>query len=148
MKKVYLVKDVEKIGMAGEIVQLSDGLVRNFILPRKLGMIVTKENEEFFNKKQRIVEQRSVVVKNQTSMLAERIRSTPVTVSSKMHDNGKLYGSVSPKEIVEAISKKGINVSKNQVIFNKLIKEKGRYEVSIKLSSRLKPKLIVKVVST
>ena len=148
MKKVYLIKDVEKIGMAGEIVRISDGLARNFIVPRKLGTIITKDNEKFFEKKQRIIEHRSTVVKNQTSMLAERIRSTPITVASKMHDNGKLYGSVAPKEIAEALSKKGINISKNQVVFNKLIKTKGRHEVNIKLSSRLQPKLIVKVVST
>ncbi len=70
-----------------------------------------------------------------------------MTLKRKLHDNGKLYGSVNPAEIVDLLAAQGIGVSKNQIEFDKSIKEKGAYEITIKLSSRLQPKLMLHVIS-
>jgi large subunit ribosomal protein L9 len=145
--KVYLLQDVEKVGVEGEIIQVSEGYARNSLIPRKLALEVTSSNESFFKKREKVIEKRQEVIATKTSMLAERIKSTKLTLKRKLHDDGKLYGSVNPAEIVDLLATNGISVAKNQIEFDKSIKEKGQYEITVKLSSRLQPKLMLQVVS-
>lgn len=144
--KVYLRKDIERVGMAGEIIKVNDGYARNFLLPRQLAVEITPENESFFQKQIKHVEHRKEVIASKTSMLAERIKDLNITIKRKLHDDGKLYGSVNSSEIVDELSKQGISVSKSQVLFDKSIKERGTHEVVIKLTSTLKPALKVTIL--
>lgn len=145
--KVFLLKDVEKVGLAGEIIKVTDGFARNNLIPRKLGVEVTPENEASFKKREKVIEKRQEKIATQTSMLAERIKALKVTLKRKLHDDGKLYGSVNENEIIDLLSPHSIAVSRSQVSFDKSIKAKGSYEVTIKLSSRLQPKFTLNVVS-
>lgn len=144
--KVFLLKDVEKIGMAGEIIKTSEGYARNFLIPKKMGIEVTPHNEASLLNKVKTVEHRKEVVASKTSMLAEKIKSTEIVLKRKMHDGGRLYGSLAPHDIVDALAEKGIMITKSQVIFDKTIKAKGIHTVTIKLTSSLQPQLHVKVV--
>lgn len=146
MKKirVYLKKDVEKIGMAGELIEVKEGFASNYLVPKGLGTIVDAHNEKFFKKRERTIDHRKEVISSQTSMLAGKIGSLELILKKKVHDDGKLYGAISPSDIVNKLAEKGVSVSKNQIVFGKSIKTKGNYDVTIKLSSRLQPK--VKVV--
>lgn len=147
MMKVFLCKDIEKVGLKGEFVKVSDGYAKNFLIPKGLAVVVTNKNEQFFKEHERVVENRKTVVATQSSMLAEKIRSIHLIIKRKMHDDEKLYGAINVHEIVDALNKKGVTIAKNQVVFGKSIKEKGSYEVTIKLSSRLQPKIKVTIVS-
>jgi large subunit ribosomal protein L9 len=144
--KVFLKKDVEKVGMAGEIIKVTDGYARNYLFPRQLAVQVTPDNEKQFTHQVKQIEQRKEVIATKTSMLAERISDMSIKLQRKMHDDGKLYGAISAHEIVEALVKEGISISKSQVIFDKSIKTKGTHEVTIKLTSRLMPKIKVVVI--
>jgi large subunit ribosomal protein L9 len=144
--KVFLRKDVEKLGLAGEIVKVSEGFAKNFLIPNKLAQEITADNEQSFKKREKVVEHRKEVIATKTSMLAEKINSIKVTLKRKMHDDGKLYGSINPSEIVDALAEKGISITKNQVELNKSIKAKGSYDITIKLSSKLKPTMIVNII--
>lgn len=144
--KVFLRKDVEKIGMMGEIIKVQEGFARNYLIPRGIAYEVTEHNEGFFNKREHVIENRKEVINNQTSMLAEKIGAIELVLARKIHDDGKLYGSISTGEIATGLEQKGFKVSKSQVIINKSIKTKGTYEVTIKLSSRLQPKIKVTIV--
>lgn len=144
--RVFLLKDVPSVGMAGEIVKVSDGYAINFLFPRKSAVEVTRDNESSL--KARIIdrERRQEVVATQTSMLAERIKSLELVVRRKIHDDNKLYGAVGPSDIAELLAEKGIKISKNQVHIDKSIKTRGTHTVTIKLTSRLNPQLTVRVV--
>lgn len=144
--KVYLLKDIEKVGIAGEILTISDGYAKNFILPRKLGVEVTDSNLEFFQKRAKSIENRKEVIATATSMLSEQIKNITITIKKKLHDDNKLYASVNPSDVVELLAEKNIKISKSQVIFEKSIKEAGTYPVTIKLSSKLQPQMTLKVV--
>lgn len=144
--KVFLLKDIEKIGMAGEVVKVSDGFGSNYIIPRKLGVEVTPANEKSFANKKKVVEKRKEVISTKTSMLAERIKSIKLTLKRKLHDGDKLYGSISSGEIADLLAEQGVSVAKNQIEFDKAIKAKGSYEVTIKLSSSLQPKVTVVII--
>jgi|SRR5581483_4982684 len=145
--EVYLRKNVEKIGLAGEIIKVGDGFARNFLIPQGLAVEITEHNKKQFESKIRKVENRKEVIATETSMLADKISTLSITIKRKMHDNGQLYGSINASEIVDALAEKGVNVSKGQVEIEKSIKSKGSFNVVIKLTSRLKPHLTV-VVAT
>jgi large subunit ribosomal protein L9 len=144
--RVFLKKDVEKIGIAGEIIEVKEGFAFNYIIPQGLGVVVDKNNQKFFKTREKTVEHRKEVIATQTSMLAQKISSLDLVIKRKMHDDGKLYGAVNSGDIADVLAEKGVSVSKNQVVINKSIKSKGSYEVIIKLSSRLQPKIKVTVV--
>lgn len=147
--RVFLLQDVEKVGCAGEIVKVADGFAHNFLIARKLGLEVTEKNEKSFEKKIRVIEQRHEVVASQTSLRAERIKTIKLTLKRKTHDDGKLYGSISPAEVVDLLAAKGEIVGKSQIEFEggKLIKSTGTYEITVKLSSKLQPKIKLSVIA-
>jgi len=144
--KVFLHKDIKGVGLSGEVVKVTDGYARNFLFPRKLATEVTKNNEAHYLANIRTVENRKEVVATETSMLAEKIKDITVTLKRKMHDDNRLYGSISPAEISEALALQGIKVGKSQILIDKAIKAKGTHSVPVKLSSRLLPALTVKVL--
>lgn len=145
--KVFLLKDIEKVGLANEIIKVTDGYAQNFLFPRKLAVEITPANESFYKQKVKNVEHRKEVIAEATSMLAEKIKGISLTLKRKVTDDGKLYGAVSPTEVVDLLAENSIPVSKSQIIFEKSIKSTGTYEVTIKLSSRLQPALKLKVVA-
>lgn len=151
--KVFLLKDVEKVGMANEIIKVTPGYAQNYLFPRKLALLVTPENEASFVGRRKVIEHRQEVIATKTSMQAEKIKATVLELKvdpRKVHKEGdsaeKLYGAVNAGEIVDLLAEKGISVAKNQIEFDKSIKTIGKHEVTIKLSSRLKPKLTLVVV--
>lgn len=147
LMKVFLLKDVAQVGMSGEIVKIADGFATNFLFPRKLAIEVTADNEKSFTKRLKTIEKREEVVASKTSMLAEKIKTLELVLKRKMHDGDKLYGSVSPQEVVDLLAEKGVSVSKSQIIMDKSVKTKGAHTIVIKLSSKLQPTITLKIVA-
>ncbi len=145
--EVFLRKNVEKVGMAGEIVKVGDGYARNFLFPKGLAVEITLHNKDQYATKIRNVENRKEVIASQTSMFAETLNSVSITLKRKMHDNGQLYGSINASEVVDALAGKGISINKSQVEFDKSIKSKGTFKVDVKLTTKLKSTITVTVVS-
>lgn len=144
--KVYLLKDVENVGMAGEMLKVKEGYAQNFLIPQKLAVKITPQNESFYSSRVKTIEHRKEVISSKTSMLGEKIKTLHLTIERKMHDDGKLYGAINPSEIVDLLAKEGVAVSKSQVHFAKNIKEKGEFSVDIKLTSKLQSSFTLKVV--
>ena len=145
--KVYLKEDIERVGMKKEIIDVSDGYARNYLIPHKLAVAVTSENQSYYESMSKVVNHRKEVIATQSSMLAEKINNLEIKIRRKLHDDGKLYGSLNAIEVVEALNDHGVHIAKNQVVIEKSIKEKGTYPVIIKLSSRLQPTLKVHVIA-
>lgn len=144
--KVFLRKDVEQVGLAGEIIKVGDGYGRNFLIPKGLAVEVTNDNETFYLKRQKTVEHRQEVIATKTSILADKISTIKLVIKRKMHDDGKLYGAVNPSEIADLLAQKGVNVSKNQIKLDKSIKSKGIYKVPVELTSRLQSTITLEVL--
>src|SRR5437762_1359427 len=107
--KVFLLKDIEKIGLRGEILKVSDGYASNYLLPHKLAVAVTPANEHQFAARAVQLEKRKEVVESKTSMLAERIKSLKIITKRKSHDNGKLYGALSASDIADLLAQEGVS---------------------------------------
>lgn len=145
--KVFLLKDVDKIGLAGEVIKTKEGFALNYLVPKKLGVIITSENEANFKNKIKSVENRKEVISSKTSMLAEKIKALKLVIKKKIHDKDKLYGSITNQEVADLLEAEGIKVSKAQIIFEKTVKTTGSHEVIVKLSNQLQPKFNLKVVA-
>lgn len=146
--KVFLLDDIQKVGLSGEIVSVSDGFAQNYLLPRKLAVEVTASNERSFARRARVIDKRHEVIESKTSMLAERIKGMKFVLRRKVHDSDRLYAAITSTDIVELLAaQEKISVAKNQVVIEKTIKKTGVYPVTIKLSSRLQPVITVEVVA-
>jgi large subunit ribosomal protein L9 len=143
--KVYMLKDIERIGMAGDIINVSDGYATNFLFPKNYAKKASDKMEILHRKGEGIKKQSKIVISTKTSMLAERIKNMNISIKEHIHNDGKLYGAVGSSEIVDLLKGKGVSVSKKQIEFKKSIKAVGDYKVIIKLSSKLKPELNLKV---
>lgn len=143
---VYMKKDLEKVGMAGQLVQVSRGYAENFLFPQGFSKIVHDKDVKFYETKSVELSKQQSIIASNTSMLAERLRNANITIKAKAHDDGKLYGAVSAADLVEPLKNKGFSVSKKQIEFPKSIKALGDHTATIKLSSKLMPEINIKVI--
>ncbi|MBA2307341.1 50S ribosomal protein L9, partial [Candidatus Dependentiae bacterium] len=120
--RVFLLKDVERVGIAGEIIKTTEGFARNYLIPKKLAVEVTDKNESSFINRIKVVENRKEVVATKTSMLAEKFKGLQVILKKKIHNGDQLYGSISAKEIADELAKEhGIKLSNSQIVMEKSI---------------------------
>ena len=144
--QVLMLKDVEKVGMVGQSVKVSTGYAVNYLIPKKLAMKLGKNEVVLHQVKVETQKVEKQTLNSKAAMLAERIKSIHITIKERVHDDGKLYGSVGASEIVDLMKEKDIHINKKQVEFDKSIRAVGEHKVTIKLSSKLKPQLTLKVV--
>ncbi len=144
--QVYMLQDVEKVGMAGQVIKVTDGYAANFLFPRKLAVKVTEENKKFFETK--VVKQKvqAEVINSKAGMLAERIKELHLSIKERIHDDGKLYGSVGADEVVELLKAKGFSINRKQIEFDKAIRAVGEHIVTVRVSSKIKPQFTLKVM--
>lgn len=144
--EIVLLEDVKALGKKGEIVKVSDGYARNFILPKKLGVEATSKNLNDL-KLQKANEAKVAAEQLAAAReLAEKIEKLSVTVTMKAGEGGKAFGSVSSKEIsAAATSQLGLNIDKKKLVLPDPIKTFGVHEVPVKLHKDVTAKLVVKV---
>lgn len=144
--KVILIQDVKKLGKSGEIIDVNDGYARNYIIPQKLGIEANNKNLNDLKLKKKNEEKIARQQLEEAKELAERIGENTVTVKMKAGEGGKVFGSVSSKEIAEAAKAQcNIEIDKKKIQLAEAIKSFGMYEVGIKLHSQVTATLKVKV---
>lgn len=144
--KVILLDDVKSLGKKGQIVEVSDGYARNFVLPKKLGIEATGKNMNDL-KLQKANEEK--VAKEQLDAakdFAAELEKKEVVLSIKTGEGGKTFGSISTKEIAEAAKIQcNMEIDKKKIQLPEPIKSLGAYEVSVKLHPKVTGKLRIKV---
>ena len=144
--KVILLEDVKSLGKKGQIVEVSDGYARNFVLPKKLGVEANGKNMNDL-KLQKANEEK--VAKEQleaAQAFAAELETKEVIVSMKSGEGGRTFGSISSKEIAEAAKAQcGMEIDKKKIQMQEAIKSLGVYEVTVKLHPKVSGKLKVKV---
>ena len=144
--KVILLEDVKSIGKKGEIIEANDGYARNFLLPKKLGVEANSKNLNDLKLQNANQEKVAAQKLEDAQNFAKELATKSVTVSIKAGEGGKVFGSVSGKEIVAAYKEQcGIELDKKKLILEEPIRNFGTYEVDIKLHPQVTGKLKVKV---
>ena len=130
---IILLERVEKLGQIGDSVSVKSGFARNYLLPQGKAVFASKENIKLFEERKLQLEGDNIARKNEAQKLADKIKFNEVVVIRAASESGQLYGSVSAKDIAQAVSDAGLSINKNQVILNKSLKTLSYEDVSIRL---------------
>jgi large subunit ribosomal protein L9 len=146
---IVLLEDVKALGKKGQIVKVNDGYARNFILPKKLGIEATSKNLNDL-KLQKANEAKIQAEQLEAAKeLAAKLGELSITLSIRAGEGGRAFGSVSGKEISQAIQTQlGLDIDKKKLILPEPLKTFGSHEVPIKLHKEVTAKLIVKVIES
>lgn len=132
--KVILQQDVKGQGKKGQLIEASDGYARNFLLPRKLAVEATADNLNKMKKQDEAKREREAAEKAEAQALAARLDSMQVIIRAKAGAGGKLFGSVTGKDVSEALkAQHGVDINKTKIVQDDPIKSFGSYELKCKL---------------
>ncbi len=145
--KILLKKNIDTLGKIGDLVDVANGYARNYLLPKKFAVIVTKGNIEQINFQRIKNEEKQQVEIKKLQSLADEISSISYTITVKTNEDGKLFGSVTANSIAETISKKGFQVDENMVILDAPIKKCDLYNVNVVLHPDVKAQCRIWIVS-
>lgn len=146
--KVILTEDVPNIGKKGSVANVSDGYARNYLFPKKLAVEANKANMDRLNRDKAAEEERVRHEMNEARALAKRLDNIEVTLKVKAGENGKLFGSVTSKDIADAIREHhGIDLDKRRIDLKDAIKTTGVFEMSVKLYQGVDADIKVRVES-
>jgi large subunit ribosomal protein L9 len=144
--KVILLQDVYKQGVAGEVIDVADGYARNYLMPRNLAMRATKSSLKSYTKLREQVETRRAAYENKLNEVARLIDRTELFFERRAAATGKLFGSVTNQEIVDALEKvKGIDINRRR-ISQQGLRELGQHTVNVRIGTEISPTLIVTIV--
>ena len=145
--KVILLEDVTSLGTAGSVAEVADGYGRNFLLPRGLALAATPGNMKNLEKTRAEIAKKQQRLHGEAQTLAKKLEATPVTLSARAGEEGRLHGSITTQDIADALAAKGIEIDKRKLHLDEPIKVLGSHTVKVRLSSQVEAALPVEVVA-
>jgi large subunit ribosomal protein L9 len=143
--KVILTKDVDTLGKSGELKEVAEGYARNFLMPRKLAVPATGGAFRAWQHDIASREDKRKREREEAEIAAQRISSTTLTMGVKVGEGGKLYGSITAKDIADALGRRGIVVDRHKVDLEEPLKTLGTYKVAVKVFPGLTPEVTIAV---
>ncbi|MEA5000543.1 MAG: 50S ribosomal protein L9 [Endomicrobiaceae bacterium] len=144
--KVILRSDITNVGRQGEIKDVAAGFARNFLLPKKLGMEATSQNLKIWEReKSRLEKEREEIISN-AKVVAEKIEKAEFSITVKVGENGKIFGSITTTHLSKLLSEQGFTVNKHDILLPAPIKEVGKQTLSIRLHPEVIAKIEVNIV--
>ena len=144
--KIILQKPVEKLGVPGDIVEVADGYARNYLVPRGLAVKATRGGEKHVESLKRAHQGRVNQAKAEAEQVAARLTAAPIKVLAHAGEEGKLFGSVTPSDIAQAIeTQTGIRVDRHDVHVDEPIRSVGNHEARVHLFAEVDPVVAVEV---
>ena len=132
---VILRETVESLGRIGDVVKVSDGYARNFLLPHNLVIVANEKNKSTLDHHKRMLEKKRAAEKGNAEEIAKKISALSVTIKRKVGENDKLFGSVSSADIIEELNKAGVKIDKRQIQLSDNLKSLGVHQVPVKITS-------------
>jgi large subunit ribosomal protein L9 len=143
--QVILLERVEKLGQMGDEVRVKDGFARNFLLPKKKALRATKANRDFFQAQKVHLEAHNLERKKDADAIAKKLDGKSFILIRQAGDRGQLYGSVSPRDVADAMEKAGFKVDRHQVSISVAIKSIGLFTLPVVLHPEVKVSITVNV---
>lgn len=145
--EIILMSDVEKVGKQGDILKVSDGFARNFLIPNKKAKMLTKDTlaqQDALRKKRKLAMEK---LKKDQEALAAKIEKITCTFEMEVGEEDKLFGSVTSQDIAAALAKEGIEIDKRKIVLEDHIKKTGEYTASVKLHAEVEATIKLNVVA-
>src|SRR6201986_1292251 len=143
--QVILLERVEKLGQMGDEVRVKDGFARNFLLPKKKALRATKANREYFQAQKAHLEANNLKLRGEAEKIGAKLDGQKFMLIRQAGDRGQLYGSVSPRDVADAMEKAGFKVDRHQINISVAIKQIGLFTLPVVLHPEVKVNITVNV---
>jgi large subunit ribosomal protein L9 len=144
--EVILLERIGRLGNTGDVVRVKDGFARNFLIPLKKALRASNENKQVFEAKRAEIEARNAEAKSAAEAVAKKMEGVAITLVRQASEEGKLFGSVTVRDVSEALEAKGFKVAKSQILIAQTIKTTGAYTVKATLHSDVVVPVTVNVI--
>ena len=141
--KVILLQEVKKLGDRGDVKEVSNGYARNFLIPKGLAMEATPKALKDLETQKKTLERKEQDEKEKMEALAEKLKGVKVTLSARVGEGGKLFGSVTSKDIAQNLQEQGYNVDRRKIDLGEPIRGLGSYTVTLKLHPEISAEIEV-----
>lgn len=131
--KIILREDIEKLGDAGEIVDVKPGYFRNYLEPRQMAMRATDSNRAIFEEEKRMLDVRENKARHKAEKLADKLRNVSLNAMVQVGEEDKVFGSVTSQDIAKLLKEEGFEIDKRDILLDEPIKALGIYTVPVKL---------------
>jgi large subunit ribosomal protein L9 len=145
--KVILKEDIKSLGRAGEIVNVSDGYARNYLIPKGLALVADEKNIKAFEVQKKRLLEKIQKEKADLEAFARKLRDLTITIRAKAGEEGKLFGSITTMDISEALKREGFEIDRKRIQLSEPIKRLGEYRISVKLPHDINSEFQLRVVS-
>ncbi len=145
--KVILSQDVKKLGKKGDIVEVQEGYGRNFLLPRKLAVLATAQSVNVAKQQAGSKARKEAMATDEAKLMASQLEKVEVTIPVRIGEGGKLFGSVTGKDVSEALKKQNIDIDKKKISIKDNITGTGVYEAVIKVHPAITSTVKVNIVA-
>ena len=145
--KVILKETIDSLGIIGSEVRVADGYARNFLLPQRKAVEATALNRKLLERDRAKFEIQIAKERKIAEEMAQRLESVSVTITAKVSEEDRLYGSISVRDIIDALAKQDIVLEKRMVLLKEPIKTIGSYKVPIRVYKEVEPEINVEIVS-
>jgi large subunit ribosomal protein L9 len=143
---VILREDIDNLGVRGDLVKVAPGYARNFLLPKRMAVAATEANKKIVAQERDAHLRKEAKLASEATDLAKIMSSVAVTITTKAGDNGHLFGSVTVKDIAEALEKQNFNIDRKKIVLGDAIRELGDHKVTLKLHKEVSLEIPVHVV--
>ena len=144
--EVILREDIEKLGNRGQVVKVASGYARNFLLPNRMAVAATDSNKKIVEQERQAHLRREAKDQSEAADLGKLLESVSVTIAQKAGENDQLFGSVTAKDIAEAIEKQGYTIERRKIQLDEPIKTLGDHTVPVRLHRDVTTNITVHVV--
>lgn len=144
--EVILREDVEKLGTRGQMVKVAAGYARNYLLPKRLAVPASESNKKIIEQERQAHLRREAKVMADASDLGKMMAGLSVTISQKAGENDQLFGSVTSKDIAEALEKQGYSIERRKIALDEPIKTLGEFKIPLRLHRDVTAEITVHVV--
>src|SRR5438067_3109504 len=148
MIELILLERVEKLGQMGQLVKVKPGYARNYLLPQKKAMRATKENLTYFETQRAQLEANNLQRRTEATEVGGKIEGITVVIIRQAGESGQLYGSVSARDIADAVSAAGYTVGKQQIVLDRPIKTLGLHPVRVMLHPEVSVRVTANVAQS
>lgn len=144
--KVILKEDVKNIGNMGQIVDITDGFARNYLIPRGLAVEANVKNIKSLEHEKKVIQEKVKKIKISSQTLSDKLANMTLVIKAKAGEEGKLFGSVTTMDIAEQLKNEGFEIDKKKISLEEPIKRLGSYSVNIKLHADISTQINIQVI--
>ena len=144
--EVILREDIEKLGSRGQVVKVAAGYARNFLLPKKLAVTATAANKKIVEQERQSHLRKEAKQKGEAEDLSKLLTGVSVTIAQKAGENDQLFGSVTSKDVGDALAAKNYSIDRRKIQLDEPIKQLGEYKVPVRLHKDVTAEIVVVVV--